>query len=84
MKVFKPPKRLVELGLVLQYDKEHQPIFNLVERIYINQERGLVMQKNNTYEQPETIETKIQKVLIEIKVNRWKPEKEIQYVYHYQ
>lgn len=84
MKVFKPPKRLLELGLVLQYDTERQeiglsPILEIEQRILINQERGKIMSGDDNYTQTTNYEAIIQTVLLEIAKQNWKPKIEIKY-----
>lgn len=84
MKVFKPPKRLLELGLVLQYDSERQeiglsPILEIEQRILINQERGKIMSGDDNYTQTTNYEATIQAVLLEIAKQNWKPKIEIKY-----
>lgn len=82
MKKYLPPKRLVELGLVLQYDSSFQelgqsPILSTEQRILINQERSRIMSGDFDYIQP--VDSKIESVLVEIRKQNWKPETEIQY-----
>ena len=82
MKKYQPPKRLIELGLVLQYDSSFQelgqsPILSMVQRILINQERGRIMSGHFDYIQP--VNCKIESVLVEIRKQNWKPETDIQY-----
>lgn len=82
MKKYTPPKRLVELGMVLQYDTGLQelglsPILTAEQRILINQERGRIMSGFFDYKQP--INDKIESVLVEIRKEYWKPETEIRY-----
>jgi hypothetical protein len=81
MKKYIPPKRLVELGLVLQYDTEQKPTFNTndFEREMINQERAKLFAGDYSYMQTEKLENKIQTILLEIQKQNWKPKKEIQY-----
>lgn len=82
MRKYTPPKRLVELGKVLQFDTGLQelglsPILTTEQRILINQERGKIMSGDFNYTQP--INGKIESVLVEIRKQNWKPETEIQY-----
>ena len=82
MRKYIPPKRLVELGKVLQYDTGLQelgmsPILTTEQRILINQERGRIMSGDFDYVQ--SIQSKIESVLVEIRKQHWKPETEIQY-----
>jgi len=55
MKIFTPSHRLLELGLILQYDSERQdlelaPILSSTgHRILINQERGRIMSGDFDY-----------------------------------
>ncbi|WP_395060057.1 hypothetical protein [Flavobacterium sp.] len=84
MKVYKPPKRLKELGLVLQYDSERQeiglnPILEIEQRILINQERARIMSGDDSYTQPTNYEATIQAVLLEIVKQNWNPKSEIKY-----
>jgi hypothetical protein len=82
MKKYEPPKRLVQLGRVLQYDSERQEIgfsslLSIENRILINQERGMIMKGNFDYKQ--LIDTKINSILLEIRKENWKPKTDIQY-----
>lgn len=82
MKKYLPPKRLVELGWVLQYDSGLQelglsPILTIEHRILINQERGRIMSGDFDYIQ--SVNCKIESVLVEIRKQNWKPETDIQY-----
>lgn len=84
MKAFEPPKRLLELGLVLQYDSERQeiglnPILEIEQRILINQERGKIMSGDDNYTQTTNYEATIQAVLLGISKQNWKPKTEIKY-----
>lgn len=86
MKPYTPPRRLVELGLVLQYDSEffkcclkEERFFKWIERLLINRERARIMAGDNSYKQTEVLESKIKDVLKVIQEKNWKPEKEIQY-----
>ena len=63
MRKYEPPKRLVELGKVLQYDTGLQelglsPILTTEQRILINQERGRIMSGDFDYIQPVNGKTK--------------------------
>ena len=85
-KIYNPPARLVELGLVLQYDKEvfkcelkEETFLTWNERLLINRERARLMANDNSYRQSDTIEDKIKTVLREITMNNWEPLKEIEY-----
>ncbi len=80
MREYIPSKRLVLLGLVLQYDTEDTPSFKEHERFAINQERAKVIANDNSYSQSETVEAKIATILIDIRKHNWKPLNEIQYV----
>jgi hypothetical protein len=84
MKTYKPPQRLVALGLVLQYDSELQKngrlgIFSTFQRILINQERAKILSEDDTYRQAFGIENKIEFVLEKIKATNFQPEKPICY-----
>lgn len=79
MKEYKPPKRLVLLGLVLQYDTESSPTLKEHERFAINQERAKVIANDDSYKQSEIVESKINAVVVEIRKYNWKPYKEIKY-----
>jgi hypothetical protein len=81
MKNYKPPKRLVELGLVLQYDTEFKATFNKnnFEREMINQERAKLFANDFSHLQSEKLEAKIQLILLDIKKQNWTPKTEIQY-----
>ena len=81
MKLFKPTQRLLELGLVLQYDSQETAIFNRggFEREMINQERSQILHGNNDYWQDEELEYKIQKTLLTIFDLKWTPQKPIEY-----
>ena len=80
--MYNPPKRLVELGIILQYDTSLQElglssVLTTEQRIFINQERGRIMSGDFDYIQP--IDSKIESILTEIRKQRWKPETDIQY-----
>lgn len=82
MKFYTPPKRLVELGLVLQYDtflqeKGLTALLSSYHRMLINQERSKIMSGYFNYTQ--TIDDLIESILLKIKEERWKPKIEIQY-----
>lgn len=86
MKYYLPPIRLVNLGLVLQYDKEvfkcelkEENFLTWNERLLINRERARIMAKDNSYRQDTILETKIDQILLDIKKNNWKPLKPIEY-----
>lgn len=81
MKYFKPTTRLVELGLVLQYDSQKEPIFNKngFEREMINQERSAIIIGNFDYWQEVELEYKIQNTIATIKRQKWLPETPIEY-----
>lgn len=85
-KLYLPPPRLVNLGLVLQYDKEvfkcelkEENFLTWNERLLINRERARIMAKDNSYRQDDELETKINQILQKIKKNNWKPLKQIEY-----
>lgn len=86
MKLYLPPPRLVNLGLVLQYDKEvfkcelkEESFLTWNDRLLINRERARIMAKDESYKQETSLETKIDHILLEIKKNNWKPLKPIEY-----
>ncbi len=86
MKKYQPTKRLVALGIVLQYDNQvfkcelkEERFFKWIERLLINRERARIMAKDNSYRQTEVLENKIKAVLKAIDESGWKPENEIQY-----
>ncbi|EMY3483770.1 hypothetical protein FPG87_12525 [Flavobacterium psychrophilum] len=84
MRKFIPTKRLVELGLVLQYDTELQEVskdavLTDTQRFWINQERGKIMSGDDDYLQYATLEKLIEKILLGIRKQNWKPKTEIQY-----
>jgi hypothetical protein len=84
MKLFKPPKRLVELVHVLQYDTERQelglnPILKPRQRILINQERAAIMNGYPDYLQHENLELIIQNILLDIQKEKWQPKEEMMY-----
>ncbi len=86
MRQLQPPKRLVELGLVLQYDKEvfkcelkEENFLTWNDRLLINRERARIMAKDDTYRQSDALENKITHILREILMNNWQPLKEIEY-----
>ena len=84
MRVYIPTKRLVELGLVLQYDTELQEVskdavLTDTQRFWINQERGKIMSGDDDYLQYSTLERLIEKILLGIRKQNWKPKTEIQY-----
>lgn len=84
MRKFIPTKRLVELGLVLQYDTELQEfskdaVLTDTQRFWINQERGKIMSGDDDYLQHATLERLIEKILLGIRKQNWKPKTEIQY-----
>lgn len=86
MKFYLPPPRLVNLGLVLQYDKEvfkcelkEESFLTWNDRLLINRERARIMAKDDSYKQETLLENKIDQILLEIKKNNWKPLKAIEY-----
>lgn len=86
MKFYLPPPRLVNLGLVLQYDKEvfkcelkEENFLTWNDRLLINRERARIMAKDDSYRQDNSLETKIHQILLEIDKNNWKPLKPIEY-----
>ena len=84
MRNYIPTKRLVELGLVLQYDTELQElskdaVLTDTQRFWINQERGKIMSGDDDYLQYEILERLIEKISLEIRKQNWKPKTEIQY-----
>lgn len=86
MKLYIPPQRLVNLGLVLQYDKEvfkcelkEESFLTWNERLLINRERARIMANDNSYKQDDLLEFKILKILLIIKQSSWKPLKVIEY-----
>lgn len=86
MKNYLPPPRLIDLGLVLQYDKEifkcelkEESFLTWNERLLINRERARIMAKDNSYWQDDLLESKIRHILQEIKRKNWKPLKNIEY-----
>ena len=86
MKFYLPPPRLVNLGLVLQYDKEvfkcelkEESFLTWDDRLLINRERARIMAKDDSYRQETSLETKIYQILLEIDKNNWKPLKPIEY-----
>ncbi|MEO6176806.1 MAG: hypothetical protein ABIP27_16765 [Flavobacterium circumlabens] len=86
MKLYLPPHRLVNLGLVLQYDKEvfkcelkEENFLTWNDRLLINRERARIMAKDDSYRQDSALENKIDQILQEIKKKNWKPLKEIEY-----
>lgn len=87
MKEIKPTQRHCELDWVLQFDSELQAhgkteLFTPGERIVINQERAALLAGESDYDNP--VEHKIEKVLNQIKNQRWKPEEPIRYAHNYQ
>ena len=85
MKHYVPPIRLVNLGLVLQYDKEvfkcelkEESFLTWNDRLLINRERARIMAKDDSYRQETSLETKIYQILLEIDKNNWKPLKAIE------
>jgi hypothetical protein len=86
MKLYLPPPRLVNLGLVLQYDKEifkcelkEENFLTWNDRLLINCERARLMANDNSYIQENDLENKIEHVLQKIKEGNWKPLKTIEY-----
>lgn len=84
MRNYIPTKRLVELGLVLQYDTELQEVskdavLTDTQRFWINQERGKIMSGDDDYLQYAALERLIEKILLGIRKQNWKPKTEIQY-----
>ena len=84
MRVYIPTKRLVELGLVLQYDTELQEVskdavLTTNQRFWINQERGKIMNGDEDYFLYDSLEDLIQKILLQIRKQNWKPKNEIHY-----
>ena len=67
MKIYKPAERFLLLSEVLKsctkiQEKGKEPIFNTVERIMINQERGKLLSGDDSYIQDVKLEQKIQKI----------------------
>lgn len=79
MKVYTPPKRLLALGLVLQFDREQKRLFAPHERFAINQERAKLMANQHDYLQPEELERRIQTAIFEIETQGWCPLSEIKF-----
>lgn len=84
MRKYIPTKRLVELGLVLQYDTELQEVTKTAvltenQRFWINQERSKIMSGDDDYLQYQTLEVLIENILLGIRKQNWKPKTEIQY-----
>lgn len=84
MRMYIPTKRLVELGLVLQYDTELQEVskdgvLTDTQRFWINQERGKIMSGDDDYLQYARLERLIETILLGIREQNWKPKTEIQY-----
>lgn len=86
MKNYLPPPRLVDLGLVLQYDKEvfkcelkEESFLTWNDRLLINRERARIMANDNSYKQDDFLEYKILNILLLIKQSNWKPLKAITY-----
>ncbi|QSW90733.1 hypothetical protein J0383_07955 [Flavobacterium endoglycinae] len=86
MKIYLPPPRLVDLGLVLQYDKEvfkcelkEENFLTWNERLLINRERARIMANDHSYKQDIVLEYKILNILLIIKQTHWKPLKTIEY-----
>lgn len=83
MKYYKPSERLVELGLVLQYDsflKDNgkNGLLNEFDRMKINQQRGYLISETE-FEKVEDLEIKINEILLQLFQQKWKPEIPIQY-----
>lgn len=83
MKIFSPPKRLVELDFVLRYDSEERRMLKIHERFAINQERAKILGGNESYRQSEMLEEKITKILADIEYTGWEPYNPIEYVINY-
>lgn len=84
MKLYIPPQRLIDLGLVLQYDSELQEIQNkallsFYQRLLINQERAKLLSGDENNNQPDDLETIIKAVLNEINKQNWQPKQSIKY-----
>ncbi len=84
MTIYKPPQRLLELGMVLKYDSELQEDGKTKklephEREAINRERAKVIANDYSYQHFESLITKIDSILLEIKLKRWKPKNPIEY-----
>lgn len=86
MKLYSPPPRLIDLGLVLQYDKEvfkcelkEESFLTWNDRLLINRERARIMANDFSYWQDDSLEVKITQILFEIKQRNWKPLKAIEY-----
>lgn len=84
MKIYQPSKRLVELGLVLQYDTELQEvskdaILTDTQRFWINQERAKIMSGEDDYLQHPKLEVVIESISLQIRKQNWKPKIEIRY-----
>jgi hypothetical protein len=85
-KNYLPPPRLIDLGLVLQYDKEifkcelkEENFLTWNDRLLINRERARLLAKDNSYRQDDLLESKIRHILQEIETKKWKPLKNIEY-----
>lgn len=86
MKIFTPNKRLINLGLVLQYDSFKKDngkagYFTQAQRTLINQERGRIFNELDNYIQPPELEEKIQFLMDQIKSNNWNPLIPVEYKY---
>lgn len=85
MKIYKPPQRLVELVLVLQFDsflKDNGKDGRLTdsERMRINQERAKIMRGETVeHDKADVLQLLISVILAEIKARSWKPSAEFQY-----
>lgn len=80
MKIYKPPQRLIDLGEVLQWDKEKEKTLTVYERMLINQERSALLNNKSDFEQPEALATKIAAIIERIWITNWEPENPIKYV----
>lgn len=84
MKIYKPPQRLIDLGEVLQWDREKAKTFTVYERMSINQERSHLLKYDTEFEQPEALYKKIDATIKLMKLSKFLPENPIKYVRTYQ
>lgn len=79
MKSYTPPQRLLDLGIVLQYDQQACRFFAPHERFSINYERARLMANDYSISQCQSIENKIYEILTAIERQDWCPFSEIKY-----
>jgi hypothetical protein len=82
MELHNSQNRFLQLSDVLSMCsnlQEKDAIFTIVERIFINQERGRLLAGNSDYNQNPKLELKIQNTILKIRQNNCKPQINIEY-----